>query len=103
MPVITVLKVPSSRGGTARRYKIFIDGVERGRLAGGEEIEIEVDVAAGAHEIQARIDWSVSDVVNVSVGDGDTVSLAVAPAAQSSFGQFKTIFGRRSFLSLTLV
>jgi hypothetical protein len=98
---ITVLRVPSSLGGTARRYKIFIDGVERGRLAGGEEVE--VDVEPGDHEIQGRVDWSGSEIVKVTVRDGETASFAVAPAAQTHVGQFKTMFGRRSFLTVTPV
>jgi hypothetical protein len=98
---ITVLRVPSSLGGTARRYKIFIDGVERGRLAGGEEVGVAVD--AGEHEVQARIDWSGSEVVKVTVRDGETASFAVAPAAQTSLGQLTRIFGRRGFLTVTPV
>jgi hypothetical protein len=80
---ITVLRVPSSVGGTSRRYKIFIDGVERG--PGGDEVD--VDVEAGDHEVRARIDWSGSEVVKVTVRDGETASFAVAPAAQTSLGQ----------------
>ena len=101
MTAITVLRVPSSLGGTARRYKMFVDGVERGRLAGGEEAEVAVD--AGDHDIQARIDWSGSAPVRVTVRDGETASFAVAPAAQTHLGQFKTMFGRRSFLTVAPV
>jgi hypothetical protein len=88
-------------GGTARRYKIFIDGVQRDLLAGGDEIE--VDVEPGNHEIQARIDWTGSEAVTVTVRDGETASFAVAPAAQNSYAQFLKIFGRRGYLTVTPV
>ncbi len=101
MTAITVLRAPSSLGGTARKYKIFIDGVERGRLAGGEEVEVAVE--AGDHDIQARIDWTGSAHVRVTIRNGETASFAVAPAAQTSLGQFKTMFGRRSFLTVAPV
>ena len=58
MSSITVVRVPSSIGGTARAYKIVIDGVERARLRGGQKVTL--DVGAGEHVVQARIDWTGS-------------------------------------------
>jgi hypothetical protein len=101
MSAITVLRVPASLGGTARRYKVHIDGVERGRLAAGEEIAVEVP--SGSHEVQVRIDWTGSALVTVTLGEGETASFAVAPAADTQFGQFKAIFRRQGYLNLTRV
>jgi hypothetical protein len=95
---ITVLRVPASLGGTARRFSVLIDGVERARLAGGEEIEVEV--SPGKHSIQARIDWTGSEVLEVVVAEGVTASFAIEPAADTRFGQLARTIGRTSFLKL---
>jgi hypothetical protein len=97
----TVLRVPSSLGGTPRRYKIVVDGEVRAHLAGGEEIELQVE--AGEHVVEARIDWTGSSALIVDVPDGETASLAIEPVAQSHLGQFKTVPGRHGFLRLRLV
>lgn len=98
MAVITVLRVPASLGGSARKYKLLIDSVERGRLAGGDEIEVEV--RQGSHTVQARIDWTGSNVVEVTLDETETASFAVEPAAETQIAQLKTIFGRRGYLKL---
>src|ERR1700679_981687 len=98
MPSITVVRSQSSLGGTARRYKVLIDGVERAALAGGDEVEVDVD--AGAHSVEVRIDWTGSQSVEVVVADDDIASFAVEPAAQTQLGQFGRIFGRHGYLNL---
>lgn len=62
---IAVVRIQSSLGGSARRYKLLIDGEERGSLACGTEVIIPVE--PGDHEIQARIDWTGSDVLRIAV------------------------------------
>jgi hypothetical protein len=93
--------VPASIGGSARAYKIYIDGAEATSLRGGEVANI--DVAAGDHVVQARIDWTGSEEMPVSVAQGETVSMAVAPAAETSLGQFRAMFGRKSYLKLWVI
>ena len=65
----------------ARDYKITVDGDLVGRIGRGSQLA--VDVAAGPHRVQARIDWTGSPVVDVDVTDGSDVYVTVEPAGNT--------------------
>jgi hypothetical protein len=98
---IAIVRVPSFLGGSARAYKILVDGVESASLRG--DAEANVEVAPGHHVVQARIDWTGSEEIPVSVGPGETVSMGVAPATETSLGQLRAMFGRNSSLKLWII
>jgi hypothetical protein len=60
-----------------RRYEVVVDGRVAGRLRRGEELR--VDVPAGRHRVQARIDWTGSPPVEVDVPPSGTVTVTVTP------------------------
>ncbi len=101
MSAIAVVRIPSSLGGTARRYKLLIDGKECGSLAGADEVIVAVE--PGEHEVQARIDWTESDVLRITAEPDETISLCVRPAAQTRLGMWKAMFGSRGFLKLEVL
>ena len=59
-----------------RAYAVVVDGSEAAEVRNGASAVIEV--APGAHEIQAKIDWTSSNPVAVTLGDGDAIHLGVA-------------------------
>ena len=62
-----------------RGYKIFIDGEEHGAVRPNSIRTLEVP--AGRHQVQLRMDWSSSPVVAVDVDD-DGATLACGPGAR---------------------
>jgi hypothetical protein len=64
-----------------RQYKIKIDGELVGMISRGSQLA--VDVAAGPHRVQARIDWTGSPEIDVDVIDGNVVHVTVEPAGNS--------------------
>ena len=63
----------------ARAYKILVDGQEAGRVRNGQSVTIEV--APGAHQVQAAVDWARSPAVPVQLADGQEVRLRCRPRA----------------------
>ena len=53
--------------GQARRYKVFIDGVYRGKVSNDETKEFEAD--NGTHTVYVKVDWYKSNELNVTVND----------------------------------
>ncbi len=81
-----------------RRYKVLVDGVERGALGEGEQIE--VPVAPGAHTFRAAIDWTGSRTVPVEVRPGQTVRFSIEPNG-GVWSQFVQIFTRSGWIKVT--
>jgi hypothetical protein len=54
-----------TQGDRLRAYRIEVDGIDRGRLRRRQTLRL--DVAPGAHEIRARIDWQGSETVQLDV------------------------------------
>lgn len=61
-----------------RKYRIKVDGRVVGHLSAGSTLE--VDVPAGRHTCQARISWTGSREVEVTVPESDRVEVLVDPA-----------------------
>lgn len=98
---IAVVRIQSALGGSARRYKLLVDGEERGSLACGDEVIIPVE--PGDHEVRALIDWTGSDVLRITVEPDETTSLVLGPASETRLGMWKAIFGTRNFLKLEVL
>ena len=79
MPTLTVHR---DRGWTDRfrRYRILVDGAEVGRLRQGERLAVEV--APGPHEVEARIDWCGSRVLEFECADEAPVEVVVRSAVR---------------------
>jgi hypothetical protein len=80
----------------ARQYKISVDGEPVGKIGRGSQFA--VDVAAGSHRVQARIDWTGSREINVDVTDGSDIHVTVEPAGNSL--QFYQAFTKSRYLKL---
>lgn len=63
-------------------HLLFVDGVERAQLRRGDRVEVVVD--AGAHRVQARIDWVQTEPVSVQLGPGETNGFWVKAARGKS-------------------
>ena len=69
-----------------RRYKILIDEVEVASLKEGESHSAEVE--PGDHRIQAKIDWTATPEVEVSVAAGEIVHFVVRPGGEDIHSAF---------------
>lgn len=54
-----------------RRYRVILDGQEVDQLHPGESCEL--DVAAGSHQLEVRVDWAGTGSQDVIVGPGESV------------------------------
>ena len=72
---VIYLHRPLQIENTARRYKIYVDGVKVAAIGNGKTIEIPV--AVGEHRVKARLDWCSSPEVVVNVTAGQRAALAV--------------------------
>jgi hypothetical protein len=81
----------------ARQYNIKVDGEMVGKISRGTQLA--VDVAPGSHRVQARIDWTGSQVLDVDVADDSEVHITVEPAGNSLQLLYQT-FTRYRYLRL---
>jgi hypothetical protein len=86
-----------------RAIKIFVDNVLVGSIENNETKEFEI--AAGSHEVQAKIDWCTSNKISFSVYQNDTKSFTMNSFAKNNpLGIFATIyfvsFGYKKYLHL---
>jgi hypothetical protein len=77
MSVIVFYRLPA-RQDRRRSYRIEIDGQLVGRL--GSAGTLRVPVAAGVHDLRARIDWTSTPVVGVSLRNDEERRVYVGPA-----------------------
>lgn len=56
-----------------RVYAVLVDGERAGEVARGDTWSGKVE--PGSHTVQLKLDWGVSDVVEVDVADGETVRI----------------------------
>jgi len=55
-----------------RRYKVVIDGVEKGRIKNGGTFAC--DITAGRHTIELKIDWCGSNIIEFDVRNNEIVA-----------------------------
>ena len=82
----------------ARDYIVLVDGNERGRVADGQEIRL--DVEPGRHRVQLKIGWCGSPAVDVDVPEGSAQVLDCGPNANPLTGIFYIIFRTGHYLTL---
>jgi hypothetical protein len=70
------LERPHDGGGILRRLRVEVDGREVAALPQGKSVA--VPVAAGAHSVMGRMDWTSSPALDVEVAEGDEVRIEVA-------------------------
>jgi hypothetical protein len=85
-----------------RRYRILIDGREVGRLR--RDATQQYPVLPGSHTVQARIDWTGSPELPVTVEEGQVLDLVVRPRSPTRWlsipDHLKLFFGRDRWLIL---
>lgn len=57
----------------ARAYKVYVDGIESGKIMPNQTLELEV--GSGTHEVQFKVDWCSSPATRVEVGNGESVEV----------------------------
>src|SRR5664279_2250666 len=74
---MALIRITRDRGfaDRMRAYRVLVDGQEIGEIRSGETKEFPI--AAGPHELTARIDWAGSQVIRFTAAEG-TVSCFVA-------------------------
>ncbi|MEU6187853.1 hypothetical protein [Nocardia sp. NPDC047038] len=98
MAQITVQRRPGPYMDVLRKYRVFIDGTEVGRIGRGETITTTVD--SGSHEVQLKLDWATSPTVNVDLATDETRQLYCEPGANPLTALYYTTFGRRRYIKL---
>jgi hypothetical protein len=84
----------------ARKYKIVIDGDQRGTIGRGETVRHEV--GPGAHTVKLTINWCSSEQLSIDVADGETVRLRCEPRANGITALWYVSFGRARWIRLAL-
>ena len=80
-----------------RAYRIVVDGTEVGRVRRGETLDVAV--TPGRHVVAARIDWTGSPDVEVTVAPGGTTRL-VCEAEGALWRAAYQAFTRQGWLTL---
>lgn len=80
-----------------RAYKIVLNGQEAGKVRNGDRTYLEVP--AGRHQIQFRIDWGYSQILEFDVPAGGMTS--VSCCGRNPFtALYYTTFGRNKYVDL---
>ena len=82
----------------ARAYKITLDGQEVGKVKRGESVA--VDAAPGAHPLQLKIDWAVSEPLEVQVQPGVDAHFECWPNSTPFTALYWITFGRKKYIGL---
>jgi hypothetical protein len=82
----------------ARAYKIMLDGQEVGKVKRGESVA--VDAAPGAHQLQLKIDWAVSQPLDVQVQAGQDAHFECHPNSTPLTALYWITFGRKNYIGL---
>ncbi len=97
------IRVEREAGGYTdrlRAYTVLVDGAEVGKVKRGESVE--TPVAAGAHLVQMKVDWTRSIPVKVEVADGEQARLSCAPNANPLTILWNITFGRHRYIDLVV-
>lgn len=99
---MATIRVERERSGwtdRARAYRVFVDGVEVGRLANGESGDYPAD--PGRHELFLKIDWCRSEKLTLDLAQGEMAT--VRARARSPWGALYWIsFGRHRYVDVEL-
>lgn len=93
-----VVQRPSGRWrDLLRSYVVVVDGVRVGTIRSGGELV--VSLLPGHHRIEARIDWTGSEPVELVLHPGESAVLGVQPAG-GAVRSLDQIVGHDRYLSL---
>ena len=98
---MSAIRIERSRGAytdSLRKYKVIIDGDVVGKVRRGEEKSFPV--APGEHWVRLKIDWGSSQPVDVSLAEGQEVSLYCEPRAKPWTILYWMTFGRNRYITL---
>lgn len=80
---------------------MLVDGQTVGALKAGETLEVRV--APGQHRIEARIDWCRSRPLDLTLSDGQRVTLEVTNSYGAFLALWAVTFGMRSYLTVKVI
>ncbi len=75
MATIRVFRPPTKYRDRLRKYQLLVDGENLASVSHGETVRLEV--AAGHHAVQAKVDWAKTPAVKFDIAEGETVELRV--------------------------
>ena len=87
---LTIKRTSGDYRDLFRSYKVLVDGEPVGKLRPGAQLHVEVP--AGRHDVQARIDWSGSEVLVIEVAESSSpvVELSAGSAFSAVVEMFST-------------
>jgi len=65
-----IIKRANEYGNAARKYGVYIDDQKAGTISNNDTESY--DLAAGSHTVYAKIDWCYSQVLTVTISEGET-------------------------------
>ena len=65
-----IIKRANEYGNAARKYGVYIDAQKAGTISNNDTESY--DLAAGSHTLYAKIDWCYSQVLTVTISEGET-------------------------------
>jgi hypothetical protein len=80
-----------------RADNLFVDGEHAGKVRQGETASVEV--AAGAHTVELRVDWGRSEALQTDVADDQAVRLRCHPDT-SQVALVAITIGRKRYIVL---
>jgi hypothetical protein len=83
-----------------RTYEVFINGISRGKLRRGEQIEVEVD--PGSQAVHLALDWCRSPTLTIDLKPGDQSRFRCRPANPLLI-PYTITFGRDRYIRLESV
>ena len=82
-----------------RSYLILIDGEVAGAV--GSDGLLELEVAAGSHSIEAKVDWGRSMPLTLEVLPNQTIEIEVSNNWGAWLSLWAITFGKDTYLKLT--
>ena len=98
MPKISIYRV-SEFENRMRKIHILIDGEPKAKIGNGKNIDLEI--AAGKHTAQAKIDWCTSNLLEFEIDNESNIRLELRSG--KGFVFYRVIFGYQNYLQLNEV
>ena len=84
-----------------RAYRILLDGQEIGRIKEGTEEKLMIP--SGSHELQLKIDWSMSPPAHFDAAEGETVTFTCKPRPNALTALWYATAARKKYIDLTRI
>jgi hypothetical protein len=95
---ITVQRAPAVWRDRFRAYELVIDGVAIGRIRANEEATFSVE--PGSHRVWMKIDWCRSDILDVTIAEGQRAKLICKPNGSPLFLMLYVTLLRSRYIDL---